>query len=111
MTEKSKFIRLTDANFHQKVISSKQPILVAIGADWCGSCHIMKRTLERLALNWENRFKIGWMDIDTNELIVKEYDIGELPILLFYKNGCIQDHIIGVVSRQKLENKLETIFG
>jgi hypothetical protein len=33
-------IRLTEENFRKTVLESSEPILVEIGADWCGSCHI-----------------------------------------------------------------------
>ena len=110
MSKESSFVELTDTNFQEKVVESKERILVVLGADWCGSCHIMRRTLKELAAKSRGHFKIGWLDIDTNKQISKEYEVQELPIMLFFQNGLIRDHIIGMVPRQELKSKLETVF-
>ncbi len=110
MGKEFSFVELTDTNFQEKVVESKERILVVIGADWCGSCHIMRRILKELAARRRGHLNIGWLDIDTNEQIAKEYGVQELPIMLFFKNGLIRDHIIGMVPRQELKSKLETVF-
>ena len=108
MNRNSTFIELTDASFDENVLRRKAAILVVICAEWSGACHILRRTLKQFAAHLKNRFTIGYLDIDTNERTAKEYGVHELPILLFYKNGELQDHIAGLVPKRQLKNKLET---
>ena len=50
------------------------------------------------------------VDIDTNETLAREYGVSELPILLFFKDGIIKDHIIGPVSAVELSSRLEKLL-
>ncbi|MFQ5631391.1 MAG: thioredoxin family protein [bacterium] len=101
---------ITDESFHQEVIKSPQPVLVQIGAEWCGTCHIMEPVLENLVLEYGDRIKFVRMDIETNEQIARDYGVNELPIFLFYKGGQIVDHLVGMVSRKKMTAKLEALM-
>ena len=105
------YVELTDENFQKEVLESNQPILVTIAATWCGSCHIMASIIEQLTADYEGKLRIGWLDIDTNKQVTREYSMQERPILLFYKDGKIKDHIVGIVPKQKIENKLKNSFG
>ena len=74
-------------------------MLVLIAAEWSGACHIMKLIIEEL-IDHKEQIKIGKLDIDLNEKMAKEYGVGELPILLFFKNGQMKDHVIGTVPKK-----------
>jgi len=104
------YIVLTDSNFAQEVIENPRPILVQIGAKWSGACHIMAPILERILDDFRGQIRLGKLDIETNEGTAKEYGVTELPILLFFKNGRIKDHIVGTISAKKLGARLQTIL-
>jgi thioredoxin 1 len=103
-------IKLTEANFRKVVLESREPILVEIGADWCGACHIMAPIIEKLAGEYEGQIKIGKLDIDTNETVARTYGVNELPLLLFFKDGKLLDHIIGTVSKKVLQTRIRTFL-
>ncbi len=105
-----KFIVLTDSNFAQEVLENPRPILVQIGASWSGACHIMAPILERVIDDLKGQIRLGKLDIETNERTAKEYGVTELPILLFFKNGQIKDHIVGTISAKRLGARLQTIL-
>ncbi len=110
MKENKNYITLTDANFQREVLESTCPILVQIGADWCGPCHIMAPMMDELSAEFKGQIRIGKLDIDENEQVAKEYGIHDLPILLFFKNGQIVDHIIGTVPKSVIADKLNAIL-
>jgi thioredoxin 1 len=99
---------LTDNNFQREVLENTQPVLVEISADWCGTCHIMAPVLEKLAVEFDGQIKFGRLDVDANERTAKAYGMRELPLLLFFKDGQLVDYVMGVVSRNTLEKKLES---
>jgi thioredoxin 1 len=103
-------IRLTEENFRKTVLESSEPILVEIGADWCGSCHIMAPIIEKLAGEYQGQIKIGKLDIDTNETVARTYGVNELPLLLFFKDGKLLDHIIGTVSQKVLQTRIQAFL-
>ncbi|UCE05189.1 MAG: thioredoxin fold domain-containing protein [bacterium] len=110
MEYKSKYIVLTDANFHKEVIESSRPMLVVCETDWCGACHIMAPIYELLSDHYKWKIKIGKLDFEDNEQIPRKYGIQDIPTLLFFKNGEIVDRITGTISRKNLETRLKDIL-
>jgi thioredoxin 1 len=108
--ETSTIIILTEQAFREVVLRSKIPVVVVIGADWCGSCHIMEPMIEQLSLEYARQIKFARMDIDANEAIAREYGVTDLPFLLFFKGGRLVDHIVGMISRDTLETRLKALL-
>ncbi len=52
----------TDATFEAEVISSDRPVLVDVGANWCGPCRLIDPILKELAVEYAGRLKVGKMD-------------------------------------------------
>ena len=101
---------LTDENFEKEVLMSPEPILMEIGANWCGTCEIMAPIIEKLAVDYKGKIKFAKLDIETSERVAIEYDVTKLPIFLFYKDGEVVDHIIGAVSKKVLDNRFKALL-
>jgi thioredoxin 1 len=110
MTQGELFAIITDKNFKKEVLDNAGPVMVEVGADWCGACHIMAPIIEKLAFRYKGRIKIGKVDIDKNKKVAREYGVNELPLLLFFNNGRIVDHVIGPVSTDALEARLKELL-
>jgi len=110
MEDKQRITILEDASFQKEVFESRTPVFVEINASWCGSCHIMAPVIDRMARQFADRIKICKVDIDTNENLAREYGVSELPILLFFDDGVIKDHVIGPVSAIELESRLQKLL-
>lgn len=110
MNKIPKTITLTDENFEIEVLGSAKPVLVEIGADWSGGCHIMSPILDELAFIYEEQIKFGKVDIQTNEKLANNYGVTDLPILLLFKNGDLRDHVIGTISKKELETRLKSLL-
>jgi thioredoxin 1 len=101
---------LTEKNFKKIVLENPLPVLVEIEADWSGTCHIISPILDHLAHIYKGRILIGKLNVETNKQLAREYGVTELPLLLFFKNGNLIDHIIGAVSKSELEAKLQYLL-
>ncbi len=106
MKEKTDCATFTEINFQDEVINSKQPVLAVFEADWSGTCDIMTPILEDLCVEFKGRAKIGIIDIDDNEKLTVEYRIINIPALVFYNDGEVVDHIIGLVPKHIIVEKL-----
>ncbi len=106
MKEKTACATFTEINFQDEVINSKQPVLAVFEADWSGTCDIMTPILEDLCVEFKGRAKIGIIDIDDNEKLTVEYCIINIPALVFYNEGEVIDHIIGLVPKHIIVEKL-----
>jgi len=103
-------IILTETNFRKKVLLSKQPMIVEFGADSCGQCQIFYTMIEGVVTDLKGKIKVGKLDVNDNESIAKEYGIRDLPTLLLFNGGQIVDHIVGVISKKDLKNRIEVLL-
>jgi thioredoxin 1 len=95
-------VDLTHADFKKVVIDSKKAFIIQIQADWCGECFIMTSLLKQLAIEFADRITFGYVNVDTNEAITKQYGVTELPFLLFFNHGELLHHLIGLHSKRTL---------
>ncbi len=97
---------LTDENFRHEVLENSGPVLVELGAAWCGGSHIMAPVLEQLASQYSQSLKIGRLDVDVNTQIPVRYGVRDIPTLLFFRQGQLVGRIKGAISRKDLEIQL-----
>jgi thioredoxin 1 len=81
-------------------------VLAVFEAGWSGTCDIMMPILESLCDEFNGRVKIGLIDIESNGKLSEEYHIDNIPALVFFNNGEIVDHIIGLVPKHIIADKL-----
>ncbi|MBP3578955.1 MAG: thioredoxin [Lachnospiraceae bacterium] len=103
-------IHFTDENFNQEVLSSDIPVLVDFYADWCGPCKMLAPVVEALAGEWEGKVKIGKLNVDNAMDTAQNYGIQSIPTLLYFKNGEIVNKSIGVVSKNEIEQVLNSLL-
>ena len=108
MNDKIKVV--SDASFDTDVISSTQPVLVDFWAEWCGPCKMLTPTIDELADEYANKIVIGKLNVDENPSIASEYGIRSIPSLLFFKDGKVQNQIMGAVSKNDIAKTLDGLI-
>ena len=103
-------ITLTDENFDGEVLRSRGLVMVYFWADWCGPCHMIFPVIEALASDFQGRIKVGKLDIDHNCRVAAQYGIRSTPTLLFFRNGRLVDHVVGVAPKRVLAEKLHSLL-
>lgn len=103
-------IALTEENFDAEVLEESGPVLVIFSAEWCGSCHMMAPVIEELASDYEGQINVGKLDIDHNPGVTARYGIRSTPTLLFFRNGQLVDHVVGVVPKRVLAEKIHALL-
>ena len=101
-------LQLTDSNFKENVLDSKQVALVDFWAEWCGPCRMIGPVVEELSHEYTGKALIGKVNVDDNPEVAMQYGIRSIPTILFFKNGQLVDKQVGVVPKSVLENKLKT---
>jgi len=64
---------------------------------------------DKLAEEQGHKANFGKLDCDKNPELVKQFKILAIPTLLFFKNGEIEDTIVGLVAKEDIEAKLRSL--
>ena len=99
--------QFTDENFQKEALGSEVPVLVDFYADWCGPCKMIAPIVAELATEYEGVFKIGKLNVDQQPETAEKYRVMSIPTLIILKNGEAVDKVVGLVSKQVLQDKLE----
>ncbi|AEO08354.1 thioredoxin [Buchnera aphidicola] len=102
----NKIIELTEQNFKNKVLQSKNFFLVDFWAPWCNPCKILAPILEEIAEEYSN-ISIGKVNIEEYSNIAPMYSIRSIPTLLLFYNSEVLATKVGAISKIQLKEFLD----
>ncbi|WP_010169346.1 thioredoxin, partial [Candidatus Epulonipiscium viviparus] len=97
-------------NFQEEALDSDIPVMVDFYADWCAPCRMIAPIINELAEEYENKVKIGKLNIDEHSEISNRYGIMSIPTILFIKNGEVINKVQGAVPKTKLNDTIQTVL-
>ncbi len=104
-------IVVTDADFDEKVIKSKLPVLVDFWADWCMPCKMIAPIVEDLSQEYAGKVDFAKLDVDSNPATAMSYGVRSIPTLLIFKGGKPVGQIVGAVPKGALKKRIDAALG
>jgi len=98
---------LTDQSFKKEVLESDIPVLVDFWATWCGPCKMIAPVIDELAKEFAGKIKIGKVNVDENSQVATRYGVMSIPTLIFFKNGKVNEQVVGALNKAGLKKKIE----
>ncbi|MBS1512661.1 MAG: thioredoxin family protein [Bacteroidetes bacterium] len=68
-------------------IKGSQTVLVDFGAEWCPPCKTMEPVLQQLEKDYAGKFTLLKVDGASDEAVLNEYHVTQLPVFIVFKNG------------------------
>ena len=95
-------IELDDSDFTESI--NKFPLLlVDFWAPWCGPCRMMSPVIDQVGKEYQGKLVVGKVNVDENPSISRQFGISSIPTLILFKKGQAVNHIVGSVSKSRID--------
>ncbi|TAL83877.1 MAG: thioredoxin [Rhodanobacter sp.] len=86
--------------------SLNTPVLVDFWATWCEPCKTLGPMLEKLAAEYNGAFRLGKVDVDTQQELAGMFGIKSIPTVVLVKDGQVLDGFTGALPEGQLREFL-----
>ena len=102
-------LEITDNNF-KEILAEGKPVVIDFWAPWCGPCKMVGPIIEELAGEYEGKALIGKCDVEENGDDAAEIGIRNIPTVLLFKKGELEEKQVGSAPKPTYAAKIEALL-
>jgi len=99
-------MNLTKDDFEEKI--QDKLAVIDFYTPWCSPCRAMSPILDEIEKENSNLL-VGKVNIDKETHLRDKYNVSAVPTIMFFKNGVLQETILGFQSKVDLESKIKEL--
>ena len=103
-------VQVTDSEFESTILQSDKPALVDFWAAWCAPCRAIAPIVAEIADEYGDRVVVAKLDVDSSRDTAVKYGIQSIPTLLFFKDGALEEKILGLTDKKTIAATLDRLL-
>jgi len=103
-------VTITKENFEAEVVGAKVPVVIDFWASWCGPCQMQSPVEDAVAESMGDQVKVCKVNVDEQPQLALNYQIVSIPTLVFMKDGMFQKKMVGLQTKDAIEDYLKTLL-
>lgn len=105
-------IDVDEAGFERDVLqrSAEVPVVIDFWAEWCEPCKQLGPLLERLALQYNGRFVLAKVDVDSNQMLMQQFGIQGIPAVFAVVAGQALPLFQGAAPEAQIRETLDQLI-
>ncbi|MBR5892715.1 MAG: thioredoxin [Bacteroidaceae bacterium] len=101
---------IVNDNNAKEFLATELPIVIDFSATWCGPCRQLAPVIDELAKEYDGRIAVGKCDIEEAADLTDEYNIRNVPTVIFIKNGEVVNKFVGSKSKADVQKLFEELL-
>lgn len=101
-------VTITKDNFKEKVLESKQPVLIDFWAPWCGPCRMFSPVVDEIAEEYKGRITVGKVNVDEEPELASQFGVMSIPTVVVIKDGVVKATSAGLQAKAGVERMLQS---
>ncbi len=103
-------LKITQADFEEKVLKADKPVLVDFWAAWCGPCRMLGPVISDIAEKYDGQVIVGKVNVDDEMALALKYNVSSIPMVALFKDGKLVDSAVGYQSKSDMEDMIKAVL-